>query len=238
MPSTASYHIYPCGDHALTIELGDRIDLTTNRKVMALYSQLKASDIKGLQDIIPAYHSITLIYDTVFLKKQVSTTTVYEWVSKEVEKLLEKFKIVENQISRKITIPVCYDERVAPDILELSLAHKMTIADLIRIHCGIAYRVYMIGFLPGFAYMGSVDPSIASPRKASPRTIVPKGSVGIAGEQTGIYPFDSPGGWQLIGRTPLLLFDQTKPSPCLLEPGDEVQFYPITYEAFQNFSKA
>ncbi len=238
MPATASYHIYPCGDQALSIELGNTIDLATNRKVMALYSQLKAAGMKGVKDIIPAYHSITLIYDTAFLKKQVTTPTVYEWASREVEKLLEKFTTEENQLSRKIEIPVCYDERVAPDILELSLVHKMSVPDLIRIHSALVYRVYMIGFLPGFAYMGSVDPSIATPRKASPRSIVPKGSVGIAGEQTGIYPFDSPGGWQLIGQTPLLLFDQSKPSPCLLQPGDEVQFYPISYDAFQNFPKA
>jgi inhibitor of KinA len=123
---------------------------------------------------------------------------------------------------------------LAADLQELASMHKLTIEGIIEIHCSKIYRIYMIGFLPGFAYMGTVDSRIVSPRKSKPRTNVPAGSVGIAGSQTGIYPFDSPGGWQLIGQTPLLLFDPTKENPTLLEPGDQVSFHTISLEEFHH----
>jgi inhibitor of KinA len=225
--------MYPCGDHALTIELGDTIDLVVNQKVISLFHQLKKNRIDGVKDIIPAYHSITLVYDTAYLKNKVKTATVYEWICKQIESALDNLEFVEAENIRQVSIPVCYDETLAPDLLELASLHQISIEKLIEIHTASAYRVFMIGFLPGFAYMGSVDARIATPRKSTPRTNVPAGSVGIAGEQTGIYPFDSPGGWQLIGRTPLKIFNIQKPEPCLLQPGDEVRFYPITLHEYE-----
>jgi inhibitor of KinA len=122
------------------------------------------------------------------------------------------------------------------DIDLIAQSHGLTSSEVIALHTARIYRVYLIGFLPGFAYMGTADKRIATPRKTSPRISVPAGSVGIAGEQTGIYPFDSPGGWQLIGRTPLQLFDTNSTTPCLLQPGDEVQFYPIDISEFNQLS--
>jgi len=137
--------------------------------------------------------------------------------------------------SRKIKIPVCYAEKYGLDLNEISKQKKISISEIIQLHTAKKYRIYMIGFLPGFAYMGEVDKQIAITRKAQPRINVEGGSVGIAGMQTGIYPLDSPGGWQIIGKTPLKLFDKEKDHTVLLQPGDEIEFYPITEDEFKNY---
>ena len=137
--------------------------------------------------------------------------------------------------SRKIKIPVCFAEKYALDIDHISKEKKLPVSEIIRLHTAKKYRIYMIGFLPGFPYMGEVDGRIAMPRKAQPQTKVEAGSVGIAGMQTGIYPLDSPGGWQIIGKTPLQLFNKEKDDPVLLRPGDEIEFYPITEDEFTNY---
>ena len=232
MPVTPSYHMYPCGDHAVTIELGDRVDAAINQKVMALFTFLKTQQLKGIKDIIPAYHTVTIVYDTALLKKEVQTSTVYEMICEQLEKAVDQFTITSTTESRLVRIPVCYDLSLAPDMESLATIHNISIDKLIQLHTGKIYRVYMIGFLPGFTYMGMVDEKIATPRKSKPRTLVPAGSVGIAGEQTGIYPFDSPGGWQLIGQTPIPMFSVDKEEPCYLHPGDEVEFYSISVAAF------
>jgi inhibitor of KinA len=130
---------------------------------------------------------------------------------------------------------VCYAERFALDLEELVQQKHLSKQEIIQLHTSITYRVYMIGFLPGFAYMGEVDEKIAMPRRQQPRTAVPEGSVGIAGAQTGIYPFTSPGGWNIIGRTPLKLFDKDKEEPTFFKPGDEVTFYSITEDEFAHY---
>jgi inhibitor of KinA len=140
--------------------------------------------------------------------------------------------------SKSVQVPVCYAVSMAPDIESVAALHSLDVDEVIQLHTAKTYRVYMIGFLPGFAYMGSVDEKIVTPRRSQPRTQVPAGSVGIAGEQTGIYPFDSPGGWQLIGQTPLEMFNMANEMPCYLQPGDEVQFYPITMAEFEKIKKA
>jgi inhibitor of KinA len=225
--------MYPCGDHALTIEWGNEIDVSVNKSVIALFKVLQEANIKGVKDIIPAYNSVTVVYDTALLKKDAKTKTVYEWVSREVGKLIDIAVIDTEKNAKLVRIPVCYDISLAPDLVSLAAEHNLTIEEVVKLHVGKTYRVYMIGFLPGFAYMGSVDERIATPRKKNPRTMVPAGSVGIAGEQTGVYPFDSPGGWQLIGQTPVNMFSATKAEPCLLQPGDDVQFYPVTITEFE-----
>ncbi len=139
---------------------------------------------------------------------------------------------------RHISIPVCYDLSLAPDIEFVASQHALTTQQVIALHTSTAYRVYMIGFQQGFPYMAAVDKQIATPRKSNPRTSVPAGSVGIAGDQTGIYPFTSPGGWQLIGQTPLQMFNKNNHQPTLLQPGDEVQFYPISLSAFHQLKPA
>ena len=139
---------------------------------------------------------------------------------------------------RSISIPVCYEGTFALDLSLLAHQKNLTVEEVIQIHTKTTYQVYMIGFLPGFAYMGKVDEQIQISRKEKPRTFVAAGSVGIAGEQTGIYPVDSPGGWQVIGKTPIKMFDIAQTNPCYLRPGDEVRFIPITLTEFQQISNS
>jgi inhibitor of KinA len=134
--------------------------------------------------------------------------------------------------SRQIEIPVCYYPSLAPDLQSLADEKNLQVEEVIQLHTSRTYRVYMIGFLPGFAYMGKVDEHISMPRKTNPRTLVAEGSVGIAGEQTGIYPLDSPGGWNIIGQTPLRLFDAQKDELVLLRTGDSIKFFPIRLKEF------
>lgn len=233
MAATYSYNMYPCGDHAVTVELGDQVDVTINQAVISLFSFLKDQSLTGVKDIIPAYHTLTLVYDTTLLKKIIVQTTVYEWVCEQIQKAIETCKITVAKKPTFVRMPVCYDLSLAPDLETVAASHQLSIEDVIQLHTGKSYRVFMIGFLPGFAYMGSLDKKIITPRRATPRTLVPMGSVGIAGEQTGIYPFDSPGGWQLIGQTPIAMFNSRLLQPCFLQPGDEVCFYPVSLTEFQ-----
>ena len=142
--------------------------------------------------------------------------------------------IQETTQQRKISIPVCYSRAFAPDIEFIASEKNISIEKIIQLHTSKSYTVYMIGFLPGFSYMGEVAEAIAIPRKIQPVSVA-AGSVGIAGKQTGIYPLESPGGWQIIGRTPLKIFDKGKSDPVLLQPGDEIQFYSISEDEFKNY---
>jgi inhibitor of KinA len=231
------YHIYPCGDHAVTIELGDKISADVNQKVISLFHYLSDNKIEGIKDVIPAYNTLTVVYDTFLIKKKNKAISVYETMCLHLQQAAALIKEDIAVASRLMKIPVCYDPLVAPDLISLAEMRGLTVEEVIRLHTAKNYRVYMIGFLPGFAYMGSVDEKLITPRRTQPRTIVPAGSVGIAGEQTGIYPFESPGGWQLIGQTPVQMFDAKNTTPCYLHPGDEVQFHAISIDEFKNAKK-
>lgn len=183
-------------------------------------------------DIIPAYTTITIVYNETSNHRESIT---YQQIKQDVKNILERTESITDQAKRTVHIPVCYDTCFSLDGEQLAGSKNMTLEALVEIHASRSYHVYMLGFLPGFAYMGSVDASIAAPRLAAPRGHVPSGSVGIAGEQTGIYPLCSPGGWNIIGRTPLKLFDPEKSDPVLLHPGDIVTFIPISKVTFDNF---
>jgi inhibitor of KinA len=231
----APYQIYAIGDQGITLDYGGEMSESVNLKIFQLYKVLKDWQPDAVLDIIPAYHSISLIYDLIRIKKLAGSLSAFQYLEIKLKLMEASIAGVANEyMTRKIDIPVCYDTSVAPDLHELAMAHQLPRETFIEIHVQQVYRVYMIGFMPGFAYMGSVDQRIASPRKANPRVHVPAGSVGIAGFQTGIYPFDSPGGWQIIGQTPLLLFDANKEHPTLLEPGDEVRFHQINLNEFHH----
>lgn len=237
MSSSSTYQIYPSGDHAITISWSDTISLEANQQVLAVYHYLRERKIAGVLDLIPAYTSLTLVYDLAMLIKKNPGQSVYTIMESQLQEAARLVALDTATISNRITIPVCYDLSLAPDLVELAALHQLTVEAVIQLHTAKTYRVYMIGFLPGFAYMGSVDERIRAPRKTSPRTRVPAGSVGIAGEQTGIYPLDSPGGWQLIGQTPLRLFDAAQTDPCLLQPGNEVQFCSISLTEFYQITE-
>lgn len=227
-----SFTISPLGDNALTISFGNVMEETVNQKVMQLFHRLR-NGFSFITDLVPAYSSLTVYYDVFALYNQ--EKSAFKKVKEQLLPLLEAAEKAEDFSGRTISIPVCYASPFAPDLAVLAAQKNLAEEEVIRLHAAHTYRVYMIGFLPGFPYMGIVDSRIATPRKSNPRTAVPAGSVGIAGAQTGIYPFTSPGGWNLIGRTPLQLFDSTRKEPALLQPGDSITFYPISEDEFENY---
>ncbi|NJE07924.1 5-oxoprolinase subunit PxpB [Thermococcus sp. M39] len=217
----------PAGDSALVIIFGDRIDEGINKKVHAVANAIEKASPDWLIEVVPTYTSIYVYYDPLKLSYQEALDAIKPFLSAEPKE--EKPRIVE--------IPTVYGGEFGPDIEFVAQHNGLTIDDVIEIHSKPLYRVYMLGFTPGFAYLGGMDERIATPRLEKPRLKVPAGSVGIAGKQTGIYPIESPGGWRLIGRTPLRLFTPEKDPPTLLQPGDYVKFVPISEEEFWEIYK-
>jgi inhibitor of KinA len=202
---------------------------------MALQQALAKNNFKGFVETVPAYASLAVFYDAVIVKNNYPvTTTAIDIVKNCVEKLIYEINSTAVIKRTTIAIPVYYN---GEDVEAVAKLHQLSIEEVINIHTAKTYRVFMIGFLPGFAYMGKVDERIATPRLSSPRTNVQAGSVGIAGFQTGIYPLQSPGGWQIIGQTPIKIFDAAKNNPCLLQAGDEVQFISIGKEDFEKLNE-
>ncbi len=231
------YRIFPLGDAAITVDYGNCIDEAINKEVIARFKQLHQNPLPGMIEVVSAYSSLTVYYDLKILKNKIqSHKTVFGWMQQQLEDRLQQPVQQDQTEERLVNLPVCYDEEFALDIQHLAKTKNISIEEVIQIHTARQYKVYMLGFLPGFPYMGEVDEIIVMPRKPQPVNI-PAGSVGIAGKQTGIYPLASPGGWQIIGRTPLKLFDVEKEEPTLLRAGDKVQFYSITrndYYEIQN----
>lgn len=226
----------PVGDNGILIDFGNSINPITNNKVFDLFHKLKKNSYSFIDDIVPAYSSIAVFYNIKDVKnKYHHAINSFESVKKLVESILKEEVELSQTPTIKIKIPVCYADKFALDIHEISNTKNLPVDEIIRLHTSKSYKVYMIGFLPGFPYMGEVDERIAMPRKSVPRISIPKGSVGIAGVQTGIYPLDSPGGWQIIGKTPYQLFDKEKEEPVLLHPGDEIEFYSISENEFTNY---
>lgn len=226
------YPIYPCGDCAVTLQIGAEISEQVNREVVCALNALRKADIIGVVELVPTYTSICIHYDPAMLS--------YETLQRTIGQI--KINLSEDNqeaTGRIVEIPVCYGEEYGPDLSFVAQHNGLTPEEVIKRHSEGEYLVYMLGFLPGFAYMGGMDASIACPRLESPRTKIPAGSVGIAGTQTGIYPLSSPGGWQLIGRTPLKMFaihgDQTQ---FALSAGDRVRFVPITEETYREMEAA
>ena len=230
-----SYRIFPLGDAALTVEWGHCIDEEINKEVLARFAQLRSDPLPGMTEVSPAYNSLAIFYDVPAVKKLTPAgTSAFEWMQKQVEQFVRSAPAISTKNPRLIKVPICYDKQFAPDLAGLATKNKLTIEEVIEIHLSVTYRVYMLGFLPGFTYMGQTDERIAMDRKLQP-TPVSAGSVGIAGRQTGIYPLASPGGWHVIGRTPLRLFDASREEPVLLQAGDNVQFFSIDRHEFENY---
>lgn len=227
------YEIFPLGDGALTVDFGNEISASLNDRVLRIAKTLQGNSFSGLQEIVPAYSSLTIFYDVFTVRKSFPDfATAFEAVKNLAEKAISQPQNLSNSKPRFVEIPVCYDAEFALDIDFVAQVNKITTAEIIKIHTNQIYRVFMLGFLPGFPYLGELDERIAAPRKTEPRLRVPRGSVGIAGRQTGIYSLESPGGWQIIGRTPLALFDVQSEPPTLLQIGDELQFNEISRQEF------
>lgn len=208
--------IVPLGDSSTLIQLGDEIDLEVNQHVHALAQLIEASSINGVIETVPAYATLLVYYDPLVLS-----------FAQIKDHLRVKISQVEETTSRKprqVEIPVRYDGEFGIDLENVARHLHLSVEDVIRIHSEKIYTVYMMGFTPGYPYMGKLDDALIMPRLETPRTRVAAGTVAIAGSQTGIYSVDSPGGWRLIGWTPLKLFDPESDSPFLFSPGDEVKF--------------
>ena len=211
--------ISPAGDSALLVTFGSSISPQIHALVRNLAHQITQDPLPGVGEAVPGYATLLLHYDPQLLDWSV----VEAWVRR---KLADTGSVEPSPLNR-VEIPVVYGGEHGPDLEDVAAYHGLAIQDVIRIHTARDYRVYMMGFTPGFPYLGGMDPTIATPRLKTPRSRVAAGSVGIAGEQTGIYPVDSPGGWRLIGRTPLRLYDPDRQPPFLLSPGDLVRFVAV-----------
>jgi KipI family sensor histidine kinase inhibitor len=221
--------IHALGDSALLLVFGDVIDESVNERVLACASLLRAQAWPGIRDIVPAYASVTLHYDPAL------------WCVEQLATRLARLPLQPERgcASRNtIELPVCYEADFAPDIEAVAAHAGLAVDELVRRHCAVQYRVYFIGFTPGFPYLGGLDPALQMPRRATPRLQVAAGSVAIGGNQTGIYPQQSPGGWHIIGRTPSLLFDAARQPPCLLQPGDCLRFVAISAQQFRRLREA
>jgi KipI family sensor histidine kinase inhibitor len=207
------------GDATLLVEFAERIDPRINQRVIALAHTVREARLPGVRDVVPAYRTVGVSFDP--LRTDLGRLLAV------IDRFADEPGDTAAANPALVRVPVCYGGDHGPDLAALAAAAGLTAEEAIECHCAPLYRVFMIGFIPGFAYLGLVDERLAAPRRAEPRLRVPAGSVGIAGRQTGIYPTDSPGGWMLIGRTPLRPFDLEREPACLFEPGDAVQFYPI-----------
>ena len=230
--------IYPLSEQALTIEFGSEINPVLNNQVMALHHALQKESFTGFIESVPAYTTLTVYYDLWLVNriKGPEFHTARQFVEgfiREKISLLSLYKSVELPV---LEVPVCYDLSMSPDLPWVAEYCRLTIPEVISHHSNKIYRVYMIGFIPGFPYMGMLPPALEVPRKLRPALSVPAGSVSLAGRQTGIYPFSIPGGWQVIGRTTLKLFDVKRDPCCALEVGQPIKFVPVSLEEFKHQS--
>ncbi|MGQ0541916.1 MAG: 5-oxoprolinase subunit PxpB [Blastocatellia bacterium] len=217
--------IFPLGESALTIEFGNAICVDLNEKSLAVANYFESHPFHGFIEAVPAYSSTTVFYDLIAVRRSYPDfPSAFAAVKSIAKTSVAQLNDHSGAAGRAIEILFSIDDEYAPDLLESAKAAGFSPEEFIHIFTERTYRVYMLGFLPGFAYMGEVDERIAVPRKQTPRLIVPKGSVGIAGQQTGIYPLESPGGWQIIGRTKTELFMPECEQPCFFQPGDLVRF--------------
>lgn len=220
--------ITPVGDSALRVELGDAIDEATQQRVQAACAALDAAAIPGVAEFVPAYTSVTAHYDPrVAVHAGAPADDVFGWLAARAELALERLPAKPARAGSVVEVPVCYGGEFGPDLARVAAQAKLSPEEVVRRHAAGRYVVHLVGFSPGFPYLGGMDGALATPRLAQPRAQVPAGSVGIAGVQTGVYPLATPGGWNLIGRTPLKLFRPEANPPVLLQAGDRVKFRAI-----------
>lgn len=213
---------------AALVEFGRKISEDINKKVRTFCTYLDDKPFYGMVEYVPAFTSVSVIYNPLDMKSE----SPYEVVKVILDNIISKLDFSLEDEEHIVEIPVCYGGEFGQDIEQVAKINNITVDEVIKIHSEGKYLVYMIGFAPGFPYLGGMSEKIAAPRRESPRIAIPAGSVGIAGMQTGVYPIETPGGWQLIGKTPLKLFDLKRNSKSLLKAGDIVKFYPISYEEY------
>lgn len=226
-----AYKLYPLGENAVLIEFGTEIDTKTHQKIQVISAFLNENPPEWMVEYIPAFTTITIFYDPIYVST-ITNMDLFDYVCLEIDRLLSKITFKYADEPRVVEIPVCYGGEFGPDLELVAEHNNLTPEEVIDIHASGEYIVYMIGFAPGFAYIGGMSKKIATPRRKTPRLKIPERSVGIAGMQTGIYPIETPGGWQLIGRTPLRLFTPETNPPTLLMAGDKIKFVPISQKEY------
>ncbi|MDP4086929.1 MAG: 5-oxoprolinase subunit PxpB [Bacillota bacterium] len=225
------YEFHPLGENGVVIKFSNEINKQTFHLVQSLSRRLESISFPWLLEYVPAFTTVTVYYHSLYFLKN-GNQPPFEKVCQELKWLLD-FNGVELKVEeRAVEIPVCYGGEFGPDLIEVSKYHHLSLDEVISIHSNGEYFVYMIGFAPGFPYVGGLPNQIATPRRSSPRMNVPEGSVGIAANQTGIYPMQTPGGWQIIGRTPIALFRPNEEIPSFLRAGDTIRFVPISKEEY------
>lgn len=237
--------IAPLGDSAVTVTFSEKIDEQVHSRVLAFAGMLESHPLPGMTEVVSGYTSVTVFYNPIVVWKTACPMTghrpspaPYAFISGMLKKMIDQpvqDSASYSQETRTVSIPVCYGGAYGPDLQAVADCAGLSPEEVITIHSSASYRTFMIGFLPGFPYLGGLPKRIAMPRRAEPRLSVPAGSVGIAGEQTGVYPFNSPGGWQIIGQTPVNLFDPAKTPPSLLRAGDYIRFKAINENEFNHW---
>lgn len=212
--------LLPAGDRALAAEFGNTIDPEINNRVHALAGRILQEQVSGILELVPTFRSLLIHYDPDVIDYQALCEKI---------RLLEATAVRAGETDRRVLhIPCCYGSHFGPDLSDMEKITGLCRDEIISLHSSVNYKVYMLGFLPGFVYLGGLDKRIEAPRLSTPRVKIPKGSVGIGGSQTGVYPLDSPGGWRLIGSTPLDFYDPDREEPVLCRAGDYIRFEPVS----------
>lgn len=237
-----SFELVPLGDSALIVRFGTAIDPDSHRRATALAELLGRSPFPGMRECVPSYAAVAVHYDPFAVLQRAGEEaeqagSVADIVKELLRRKLAEAHAVPPREPDVVDIPVCYGGEFGPDLAFVAANNGLTEPEAIDIHTGGVYTVYMIGFAPGFPYIGGMPERIATPRRETPRTEIPAGSVGIGGKQTGVYPIATPGGWQLIGRTPLRLFRPEAAQPSLLRAGDRIRFRSIGRDEFRRYEE-
>lgn len=227
---SADFEIVPAGDAAFLVEFANRLDDGINRRVVALWHALERLRIPGVLDLVPAYRNLGVYFDPL--------RTDADRLAAILSSTAASVDVADDEDADLVRIPVCYGGEFGPDLEAVAQFAGLKVDEVVAAHTAAEYRVFMLGFSPGFAYMGTVDQRIAAPRRSTPRLRVPAGSVGIAGPQTGIYPSDTPGGWMLVGRTPVRPYDPSRAPVFLLKPGDRVRFEAVSLSEYAHITAA
>ena len=231
MAREPNWRIEPQGDRCLIVDLGDRIDAELNRQARAIAENLIGAALSGVLDVVPAFSTVAVHYRPEALERAQGETP-WRAVERQIAAIVARSPVKPASKDRAIQVPVCYDVEFGPDCDEVAAQCGLTSQEVARLHASTEHFVYMLGFAPGQPYLGGLDSRLTVPRRTTPRVRVPQGSVAIARGMTAIYSLETPGGWNLIGRTPLRLFMPHSDPPCLLRAGDRVQFVPVSRARF------
>lgn len=232
----------PVGESAISVSFGDSISPEILRCTTALMAALKTHPFPGIREYLASYTGVTIFYDPRVLRQlsrfpESPEGKGYLEAQKRIRELVSHIVLSDQDAAPLVRIPICYGGELGPDLEEVARLHAMTPEEVIRLHSMAEYLVYMIGFAPGYPYLGGLPEALATPRRKTPRLVIPRGSVAIGGSQAGIYPLESPGGWHLLGRTPLSLFNAgNSENPTLLHAGDHVRFYPISRQEYDELA--